>query len=103
MSRRRRIIESPERDNDEDNQDLEMMSTTSTSCAPSSFDVSVSEIEVSSIASQDSASIASLGSTSRGAPRTSWGWATRNKWAEHAMTKADKEYIVSFLAAEKST
>ncbi|KAI9232946.1 MAG: hypothetical protein BYD32DRAFT_465809 [Podila humilis] len=81
MSRRRRIIESPECDNDEDNQDLEMMSTTSTSCAPSSFDVSDSEIEVgsiasqdsTSIASQDSTSIASLGSTSRGAPQTSWG------------------------------
>ncbi|KAG9319109.1 hypothetical protein KVV02_004693, partial [Mortierella alpina] len=93
MSRRRRIIESPELDIDEGHQDLEMMSTASSSCVPSSFDVSVSEMDVTSIASQDGASM--------GAPRTPRGWATKNKWAEHATTKEGKGILCLFPGCRK--
>ncbi|KAF9271019.1 hypothetical protein BGZ68_004377, partial [Mortierella alpina] len=54
-------------------EDLEMASTASTSLAPS---IAASDVDLTSIASQDG--------TSMGAPREAWAWAVKNKWAERA-------------------
>lgn len=59
-----------------------MMSTTSTSFASSSFAAGTSDMDISTIASQDRASTK--------ASREPWAWAVVNGWAEHFESPTEK-------------